>query len=83
MDTHITHDVDARAVAAREARLRRRAGRDGLVLRKSRRRDSHARWDIDDWGGYMIVDEATSFVVAGSRFDFDLDDIEAWLENYK
>jgi len=63
---------------AREARLRRRAARDGLMIRKSRLRGTP---HLDDQGGYMILNANYNTVVAGPRFDFDLDDVERWLSD--
>jgi hypothetical protein len=59
----------------RENRLRRWASRLGLVLRKGRAR----HWNIDDHGGYMLVDAYQNYIVAGSRFDLTLDAVESWL----
>lgn len=62
----------------RENRLRRMAERQRLSLVKSRRRDPYA----PDFGGYMIVDPATSQVVAGGSpqaYSLNLDGVEAWL----
>ncbi len=56
----------------RENRLRRQAGRLGLVLRKSRARRVH----LDDLGKYMLVDAEGNYVVAGGRFDLDLDALQ-------
>lgn len=64
---------------ARENRLRRRALKLGLLLHKSR----SETWNIDDQLGYMIVDQAGNFVVFGSRFELDLDDVEESLNEYK
>ena len=60
--------------ASRERRLRKIAQKQGLLLRKSR-----GRLSMDNQGGYMIVDPDTNVVVAGERFDLDLDAAEAWL----
>jgi hypothetical protein len=59
----------------RENRLRRWATRLGLILRKGRARN----WNVDDHGGYMLVDAYQNYVCAGSRFDLTLDDVETWL----
>jgi len=67
------------AERVRENRLRRMADRQGLRLVMSRRRDPRAV----DYGGYMLVDQATGKVVAGAgpigRPTWDLDQVEAWL----
>jgi hypothetical protein len=59
---------------AREARARRALSRQGNVLHKSRVRP----WPGDDFGGYMIADQAMNCVVAGSRFELTLEDVEEW-----
>jgi hypothetical protein len=60
----------------REARLRRRAARQGFVLRKSRGRMRH----MNDIGGYRVVDaNRTTLIVAGERFDMSLADVEQFL----
>jgi hypothetical protein len=63
----------------REARLRRMARRQGLDLRKSRRRDPQAL----DYGGYHLIDPGSDSLIfgklAGRGFGASLDDIEAYL----
>jgi hypothetical protein len=63
----------------RETRLRRMADRQGLRLVKSRRRDPRAI----DYGGYMLVDQQTNGVIAGTgaigRPHWSLDDVEEFL----
>ncbi len=62
----------------RENLLRRMAERQGLNLRKSRRRDVRAI----DYGCYMLVENETKCVIAGAdhgRAEFSLDDVEAYL----
>lgn len=62
----------------RENRLRRMAGRQGLKLVKSRRRDERAV----DFGGYMLVDEQTKEAVLGSGFflyQSDITEVECYL----
>lgn len=62
----------------RENRLRRMADRQGLVLRKSGRRDQRAL----DYGKYALVDASRNVIVAGAasgRFDFTLEDVEEYL----
>jgi hypothetical protein len=57
----------------RENRARRAAERQGLLLKKSRRRDPRAI----DYGTYMLVDASTNTIVAGERMY--LDDVEKYL----
>jgi hypothetical protein len=63
----------------REARLRRMAERQGLQLRKSRRRDPLAL----DYGSYQLIDPGSSSLVFGELaehgFGASLDDIEDYL----
>jgi hypothetical protein len=35
--------------------------------------------NVNDLGGYMLVDANANFVVAGSDFDLSLDEVEAYL----
>lgn len=62
-----------------ENRLRRMAGRQGLRLVKSRRRDPRAI----DYGGYMLIDLNSAVVVAGTggvgRPHWRLADVERYL----
>jgi len=51
----------------RENRLRRAAERQGLLLKKSRRRDPRAI----DYGTYMVVDAVTNTLTAGERMTLD------------
>jgi hypothetical protein len=44
------------------------------VLRKSRIRTPN----LDDDGGDTIIDADTNCMVAGFRWDLDLDEVEAW-----
>ncbi len=57
----------------RENRLRRMAERQGLALRKSRRRDPRAV----DFGTYMLVEPERAVIVAGERMSAD--DVERYL----
>ncbi len=59
---------------ARGRRLRKIAQKRGFLLRKSRDLLSP-----DNHGEFMIVDLSRHVVVAGERFDLDLDAVEAWL----
>ncbi|MBF0321785.1 MAG: hypothetical protein HQL62_02385 [Magnetococcales bacterium] len=62
----------------KENRLRRMAKRQGLCLKKSRRRDPRAV----DFDGYMLVDAYENFVVVGGGaffFSATLEDVEDYL----
>ena len=61
--------------AAREARARRLARRQGLAIRKSR---AHA-WNCDNYLGYMIVDPFRNAIEAGQRYDLSIEEVEAYL----
>jgi hypothetical protein len=63
------------AEPARSLRLRRMAERQGLVLRKSRRRDPYAL-DFNQW---WVIDPATNAVVAGGQWGMRPEEIEAFL----
>ncbi len=63
----------------RENYLRRQAKRLGLVLRKSRAK----KINLDDLGGYRIVDLYGNYVVAGSRFELDIEDVAEFLNGYE
>ncbi|MBN8523883.1 MAG: hypothetical protein J0M02_00965 [Planctomycetes bacterium] len=61
--------------AKKEANLRRRLHRRGFTLRKSVNRTELAA----EFGGYMILEESSGFVVAGLNtyaFTLDIDDVE-------
>lgn len=60
---------------AREVRARRMAERQGVALRKSRRRDPYAL----DYGAWWVVDPVGAALVAGGQWGMPLEDIEAWL----
>jgi hypothetical protein len=59
-----------------EARARRAARALGYRIRKSR------EWkrvpNLDNFGGFMVIDVERNFVVAGSRFDMTAEDVLAW-----
>jgi len=60
----------------RENRIRRQLKRMGIILKKSRARDPHAR----GYEGYALIDEDFGIVIAGAKrwaYDMSLDDVEA------
>jgi hypothetical protein len=63
------------AEKVRENRLRRMAERQGLALRKSRRRDPRAI----DYGVFWLVDPGLNWIVAGELGGWNLDQIEEYL----
>ena len=60
---------------ALEQKLRRELNKVGYALHKSRKSLS-----ADNLGGYMVVDISHNAVVAGPRYELDLDDIQELLE---
>lgn len=67
--------TDAAALKAREAAVRRAAGRQGLRMEKSHLRDQRA----PEYGKYMLCDEATRAVVSDPRW-LTLDEVESFLD---
>ena len=67
-------DDPYRSTAAHEARLRRLVHKEGCALSRSRWRLG----SIDNFGGFMIVDQFTNCVVAGSRWDLTPGHVEEW-----
>jgi hypothetical protein len=65
----------AKSERSREDAARREARRQGCALRKSRIQTPN----LDNHGGWMIIDPWQNAIVAGERFDLDLDDVERWL----
>lgn len=63
------------AEKVRENRLRRMAQRQGMALRKSRRRDPRAL----DYGLYWLVDADRNLIVAGGAHGLTLDEVERHL----
>lgn len=61
--------------SSRERRVRRQLRSRGYLLRKDRARTLN----LDYLGEFMVIDADANFIVGGSRFDWSLDDIEAWL----
>jgi hypothetical protein len=57
---------------SREARLRRHARYLGLEVSKDRTRSLN----IDHYGGFMVTDARTGVIVAGGKWDLDLDGVE-------
>lgn len=62
--------------SARLQRLRRKADKLGYRIHKNRVKSPN----LDDHGGYQVVDNETNGVSAGRRFDLDLGGVEAFLE---
>ena len=58
-----------------EQRLRRNLMKNGYAMHKSRRNIS-----ADNLGGYMIIYLNGNYVVAGSRFELSLEDVQEWFD---
>lgn len=67
--------VAASAASRRTQAPRRMADRQGLYLRKSRRRDPRAL----DFGSYWLIDLRTSTLVEGGPWGMGIDEVEEWL----
>ena len=64
------------SIDARKKRCCRALHKDGYSLRKSHAR----RWSYDDQCGYMIINDHFNSVVAGSRFDLTLEEVEDYCD---
>jgi len=64
--------------SAKETAVRRLAHREGLTLEKSTARRTH----VNDQGGYRLVDPYFNETVLGERYEYDLDEIEAFLRQH-
>ncbi len=62
---------------ALDARARRAARRVGLVARKSRWRLG----SIDNAGGFMLIEPACNYAVAGFKFDLAPEAVIAWCQD--
>jgi len=72
-----TPDDETGLTLLSETKIRRECKKYGMTLKKSRIKNIN----IDDMGGYMLVDTMGNFVIAGSRFELTLDDVQEWLKN--
>lgn len=75
------------SIKSRENRARRELNKRGYRFKKSRTNGSvywngvYQGQNVDDHGGYAILDASTDFVVAGEGFDLSLEDVEKWVED--
>ncbi|HIX90155.1 MAG TPA: hypothetical protein H9845_04585 [Candidatus Agathobaculum pullicola] len=60
---------------ALEQRLRRNLMKNGYAMHKS-----HRNISADNLGGYMIIYLNGNYIVAGSRFELSLEDVQEWLD---
>ena len=60
----------------REARLRKLLHKEGYRLRKSRIRTPNG----DNLGGYMILDGHSNSVMAGDKYQLDLDQVAEFIK---
>jgi hypothetical protein len=58
-----------------ESKARRELKKLGYQLKKSRVRNTN----LDNWGGYMIIEPNMNSVVAGERFDMSLEEVGAFI----
>jgi hypothetical protein len=56
-------------------RLRKRAGRRGYLLRKSRVKTPH----LNDQGGYRVINPQKNTIILGEKYDLTLADLEKFL----
>lgn len=59
--------------------LRRKAHRLGLALHKSRVKEIH----LNNFGEFMIVTLENNSLVAGEKFDYTLEDVKNFLDEYE
>jgi hypothetical protein len=69
--------VSGEGARTHERRVRRRAGRHGLSVHRSR-----AGQSLDNHGGYQLVDADRNWIVAGERFNLTLDDVDRFLDEW-
>ena len=63
-------------IATQESRVRRKAGRNGYRVLKSRARNLHH----ENQGKYLLIDDRAAPVL-GTWYDADLEEIEAFLND--
>ena len=72
-------------IKIREDKARRELKKQGLLLRKSRTggtitdKNGVPQQLVNDFGGYMVVDGAGNYVVAGSDYELTIDDVENFI----
>ena len=71
------YNIKLKAMYKTESKLRKQLHKQGLILKKSYKKNTS---NADDLGNYMIVDENTNAVVAGSRWELTLEDVERYLQ---
>lgn len=76
--------MESKTIKARENKVRRRLAWLGYRLQKSRTDGSvyvngvFQGINLDDRGGYRIIDSNTNTIEAGEKFDLDLGFVELW-----
>lgn len=68
-------ETEEKAVIREEQRLRRALVKQGFQLKKSRVRSTN----VDNWGGYMIVNPYFNTIEAGVRYDLTLKEVEEFV----
>jgi hypothetical protein len=61
---------------ARAYKARRQLKKMGFILKKSRIRNIN----MDNFGGFMILDGHIGHIVEGDRFQLDIDDVEDFIK---
>lgn len=63
----------------KEEKLRKELKNLGYSLRKSRVKNPN----LNDHGGYMIIQSNSNSVIAGSKFDLSLEDVKRFVNEEK
>ena len=78
---------EKRSIKNRENNVRRKLARQGFQLHKSRsngfiyHNGVFQGRNMNNLGGYMIVDVSTNCIVAGPNYDLTLEDVEVFTGN--
>lgn len=74
--------MESKTIKAMENKVRRQLARQGYRLQKSRTNGTvcvngvYQGENMDDRGGYQIIDTSIQMIVAGEKFDLSLEDVE-------
>lgn len=68
--------ADERNERRKEARLRAKCKRNGIIMRKSR-----AGFSSSNFGEFRLVDAEMNAVIGGENFDMTLDEIEDYFKD--
>lgn len=65
---------------SRENKARRLLAKQGYSLHKSRVSPIISNsLNVDNYGGYQIVDSSNNFIVAGEKFNLSIEDVEKFI----